>query len=136
VPSWQPNWEDVRWDYAAADRAAFELERAADALDRTSSARGQVAERATAQWRGAFRTRFDQQLIDTLGSAWQLAGTYREAAARIRQASQRAREEQARRERDRERWRQEKAQEEAAARARRDRARKSAAAAASAAAGP
>jgi hypothetical protein len=123
VPSWQPNWENVRWNYAAADRAASELERTADALDRTSSARSQVADRATAEWRGAYRVRFDQQLLDTLGSAWQLAGSYRESAARIRQASQWARDEQARRERDRERWRQEKAQEEAAARARRERER-------------
>ncbi len=122
MPSWQPNWGDVRWDYAAADRAASELERAAETLDRTSSSRGAASERATAQWRGAYRARFDVQLRDTLGSAWHLAGIYRESAARIRQASARAREEQASRERARERWRQEKAQEDAAARARGNRA--------------
>ncbi|MDQ6670026.1 MAG: hypothetical protein M3069_04655 [Chloroflexota bacterium] len=119
MPNWQPNWEDVRWNYAAADRAASELDQAAEAIDRTSTARGQASERATAQWRGAYRARFDAQLMDTLGSAWELAGTYRESAARIRQASARAREEQARREHERERWRQEKASEDAAARARR-----------------
>jgi uncharacterized protein YukE len=123
VPGWQPNWEDVRWDYAAADRAASELERAADTLDQTSSARGQASERAIAQWRGAYRARFDAQLQDTLGSAWQIAGSYRDSAARIRQASARARDEQASRERARDRWRREKAQEDAAARAKRDRAR-------------
>lgn len=123
MPNWQPNWQDVRWDYAAADRATSELDQAADTLDRTSTSRGDAADRARAEWRGAYRARFDMQLMDALGSAWQLAGTFRESAARIRQASARAREEQASRERARQRWYQEKAQEDAAARARAQQAR-------------
>ena len=115
MPNWQPNWQDVRWDWGAADRAATELERAAEDLDRTSAARSQAAERATADWLGAYRNQFDAQLSATLGTAWHLAMTFREAAARIRQASLRAREEQASRERARQRWHQEKAAEDAAA---------------------
>jgi uncharacterized protein YukE len=122
VPSWQPNWQDVRWNFATADLAASELDRTADALEVTSSARSQVADVATVEWRGNNRLRFDQELLGILSTAWRLAGTYRDAAAHIRQASQRARDEQARRERDRARWRAEKAQEDAAARARRARA--------------
>jgi hypothetical protein len=123
VPNWQPNWQDVRWDWAAADRAASELERAAEELDRTSTARGQAAERATADWRGAYRAQFDAHLSATLGMAWHLAGEFRDAAGRIRQASLRASDEQASRVRARDRWRQEKAAEDAAAaRARRERA--------------
>jgi hypothetical protein len=117
VPDWQPNWQDVRWDWGAADRAASELERAAAELDQTSAARSQASDRATADWLGAYRSQFDAQLAGTLGTAWRLAGTYREAAARVRQASVRATEEQAQRVRDRDRWRREKAQEDAAARA-------------------
>lgn len=114
MPNWQPNWQDVRWNWAAADRAASELDRAADEIDRTSSARANSSERATAYWRGAFRSRFDAQLSDTLGSAWMLASSYRDAAARIRRASARERDEQNRRERDRTRWYQEKAAEDLA----------------------
>lgn len=117
MPNWQPNWENVHWNYAAADRAANQLDRTADELGTTSSARQQVATEATAEWRGVFRTRFELQLGGTLREAWNLAGAFREAAARIRQATQWAREEQARRERDRERWRQEKEREDAERRA-------------------
>jgi hypothetical protein len=113
VPNWQPNWQDVRWNYAAADAAARQLDLTADELDSVTSARRQVAATATAEWRGTYRVRFEAQLSDTLGQEWDLSGTYREAAARVRQATQWAREEQARRERERERWRREKAQEDA-----------------------
>ncbi len=113
MPNWQPNWEDVRWDYAAADRAARELDRAADELQSTSDARRQVADTAAAEWRGTYRRRFDQQLAEALRASWWHAGEFRDAAARIRRATQMARDEQARRERDRERWRREKADEDA-----------------------
>jgi len=125
VPNWQPNWQDVRWDWAAADRAATELTRAADDLDRTSSARNQAADRATADWFGAYRAQFDGQLSATLGMGWHLAGLLREAAVRVRQASFRASEEQLSRVRARQRWHDEKAAEDAA----KARARASAAAA-------
>lgn len=134
MPNWQPNWEDVRWNYAAAGRAAGELDRVADQLDAGSSARMQVADLATAEWRGSYRVRFDQQLTATLREAWWQAGELRDAAARIRRASQWARDEQARRERDRERWRREKADEDAR-RARDQRKRQDAARAAAASGG-
>jgi hypothetical protein len=114
VPNWQPNWQDVRWDFAAADRAASELDRAADELDRTTSARDQAAQRATADWLGSYRLQFDAQLSGTQKTTRYLAGTFRSAATRIRQASGQAMQEQARRERDRARWRREKADEDAA----------------------
>lgn len=114
VPNWQPNWQDVRWDFAAADRAASELDRAAEDVDRTLAARNEAAQRATAEWRGAYRMQFDAQLDGTRRTARYLAGTFRDAATRIRQASGQAMQEQASRERARERWRQEKADEDAA----------------------
>jgi hypothetical protein len=113
MPSWQPNWQDVHWNYAAAERVAGELDRAADELGSTSDVRGQATDNAGAEWRGTYRGRFDQQTTEALRGAWWLAGESREAAARIRRASQWARDEQARRERERERWRGEKAEEDA-----------------------
>jgi hypothetical protein len=131
VPNWQPDWEDVRWNYVAADRAAAELDRAAGELESTSDARRQVADTSAAEWRGAYRRRFDQQLTETLRAAWWQAGEFRDAAARIRRATQWARDEQLRRERERERWRREKADEDARhareQRARQERARQAAA---------
>ena len=102
MPNWQPNWQDVRWDWAADD------------LDRTSSARNQAADRATADWFGAYRAQFDGQLSATLGMGWHLAGLLREAALRVRQASFRASEEQLSRVRARQRWCDEQAAEDAA----------------------
>jgi hypothetical protein len=111
------------------------LERAAGELESTSEARRQVAERSAAEWRGVYRRRFDQQLTETLRAAWWQAGEFRDAAARIRRATQWARDEQARRERERERWRREKADEDAR-RAREQRARQERARQAPAQAGP
>ena len=113
MPNWQPNWQDVHWNYAAADRAADELDRAADELESTSKARQQTADNAAAEWRGTYRRWFDRQTTEALRAAWWQAGEFREAAARIRRATQWARDEQARRERERERWRREKAEEDA-----------------------
>ena len=115
MPNWQPNWQDVRWDFAAAERAASELDRATDELDRTSATRREAAQRATAQWFGLYRTQFDSLLAGTLSTAQFLAGLFRDAALRIRRASVQAWEEQQRREADRRRWRAEKAKEDAAA---------------------
>jgi hypothetical protein len=114
VPNWQPNWQDVRWNYAAANLAAAELDRASDQLESTSNTRLQVSSAAATEWRGVYRRRFDQQVTASLRSAWQQAGEFRDAATRIRRATQWAREEQARREADRARWYREKAAEDAA----------------------
>jgi hypothetical protein len=116
VPNWQPNWQDVRWNYGAADRAASQLDVAANELDLTSVAQQQAARSGSAEWRGLHRQRFDQLFMNKLGDAWHVAGTFREAAARIRRATQWARDEQTFRERERERWRREKEDEERRAR--------------------
>ena len=122
MPSWQPNWPDVHWNYADAERAAGELDRAAEEFDSTSDAQRPAAGTASPEWRGSYRRRFDQQLGEAQRTAWWEAGELRELAARIRRATQAARDEQARRERERERWRREKADEDAR-RAREQRAR-------------
>jgi hypothetical protein len=112
MPAWQPDWQDVRWDQAASARAASELRRIADEIDRSCFERGAAAEQATREWRGAHRRKFDDHLREAMRQARALAEEYRIAAARIDQAAQRAREEQTRRVRERERWRLEKESED------------------------
>jgi len=116
MPSWQPNWRDVVWDWGAADDARNALRRAADLLDSTANERQYRSRAATAEWRGRHRERFDAELSRLLRQAHDLAGSFRDAANRIVNASQRARDEQRHRERERERWRREKEAEERARR--------------------
>ena len=117
MPNWSPNWQDVRWNWGAADQAASELRRVADSIERASGDRTRAAAQATEQWRGQHRLRFDSYLQDALARARAITEEYRDAAGRIDAASHRARDEQSRRERDRARWR---AEMEAEDRRRRD----------------
>jgi len=112
MPNWQPNWNNVRWDWGAADEARSALCHAADLLDGTANERSSVARDAQAEWRGRDREQFDGELAQLLRRAHDLANECREAANRIAQASQRAWDEQKHRERERERWRREKEEED------------------------
>lgn len=112
MPNWQPNWNNVRWDWGAANEAASALRHAADRLDGTASERTGLARNAQAEWRGRYREQFDVELARILRRAHDLANECRDAAGRIAQASQRAWEEQKHRERERERWRREKEEED------------------------
>ena len=114
MPNWQPNWQDVRWNFAAADAAAAALDRAAGTLDRTEASRDQVAQRAQADWFGKYSLEFMTQLSGMDTTAQSLAARLRAAAKTVRSFSGRATMEQAQRERDRARWRREKADEDAA----------------------
>jgi uncharacterized protein YukE len=112
MPNWNPNWNDVRWNWSAADDARAALCHAADTLDSTANERSRAAAEAQAEWRGLHRDRFDVELAQMLRRGHDLANEYREAASRIARASQRAWEEQKHRERERERWRREKEEED------------------------
>jgi hypothetical protein len=115
VPNWQPNWEDVRWNWAKAEAAASELDNRAGALGSDSDARQTASTFAAAEWRGVYRRQFDDDLTSSQRDVWNESAELHAEAARVRRASEMAREEQARRERDRARWRAEKAAEDAAA---------------------
>jgi hypothetical protein len=108
MPNWSPNWNDVRWNWAAADAAVAALHSAAGLLDATADERARVAREAQAEWRGLFRDRFDGELTGILDRGHALAAECRAAAGRVASASNRAREEQRHRERERARWRREK----------------------------
>jgi len=110
MPNWQPNWNDVRWNWAAADAAA--LRGAANLLDGTADERVRVAGEAQAQWRGLYRDRFDNELAQIVSRGHTLASECRAAADRVASANQRAADEQRHRERERERWRREKEDED------------------------
>jgi len=112
MPTWQPNSQNVRWDWGAADAAVAALRAAADKIEATLAERLRCAAEAQREWRGRYREEFDVELERIKVRARELAAEYRAAADRIRSASQRAYEEQRHREHERERWRREKEDEE------------------------
>ena len=124
MPNWQPNWNNVRWDWGAADAAAAALRHAAGLLDGTAQERSGVPRDAQAEWRGLHRERFDGELTQILKRARDLAVECRAAADHIASASRRAHEEQRHRERERDRWRREKEDEERRRREEEDRRRR------------
>ncbi|MBC8446217.1 MAG: hypothetical protein H8D78_00565 [Chloroflexi bacterium] len=112
MPNWQPNWNNVVWDWGAADWAIHALRHAAERLGTTAHDRRHAAEPAQRQWRGCYREQFDQQLAGMVCEERRLADECRDAAGRVARASQMARDEQNRREADRRRWWEEKREEE------------------------
>jgi hypothetical protein len=112
MPNWQPNWNDVIWDWGAANEAIGALQRAASRLDESVHERGLVAAEAQREWRGRYRDEFDVGLADLVRRAQSLAAELRTTASRIASASEAARSEQSYRERERDRWRREKQDEE------------------------
>ncbi len=119
MPSWNPNWSDVRWDWGAADAAVRALRRAADSLDTLTDARIREARDAQAEWRGRFRLQFDGDLESLVRDARNLAAQYRHKADQLHGLGQRAREEQHHREDERRRWWDERRREEEEERRRR-----------------
>ena len=112
MPSWQPNWQDVVWNWGAANEAVAALNRAAGALENAVHERGGIAAGAQREWRGRFREEFDLDLNRLTQQAHSLAAEYRALANRIASASNAARSEQSHRERERQRWWNEKRDEE------------------------
>jgi uncharacterized protein YukE len=112
MPSWQPNWNNVTWDYGAANDAVRELRRAADLLDETRDQRRRAADKARQEWRGRYRDEFDRDLDEMLRRASELAEQMRNKARQIEDASNRARDQQRFRESERARWEAERREEE------------------------
>ena len=112
MPNWQPTWEDVAWDHAAAEALSAELNRKADLLESSITRRTHVATYAAAEWQGTKRLLFDAYRETVMTRAQELANAYREMAERISTASGDARSEQNHRESERHRWQDEVADEE------------------------
>jgi uncharacterized protein YukE len=111
MPDWQPDWSDVRFDHAAAEAAAAECDRTAAVIGDQRACRAELARLAGARWRGRNRDDFDAAAARLDGDAAALAATLTSLAARIRQAADQARAEQARREAQRASWHREQARE-------------------------
>lgn len=112
MPNWQPIWDDVKWDWGAANNAIQALRRSADLMENTARQRMGVAGQAKTEWRGRFRLEFDDKLRHMDHRAYVIASELRALAGRIASASEAARAEQSRREHDRARWYHEKEEEE------------------------
>lgn len=111
MPNWEPNWEDVRWDHAAAAAAAAALERTALTLEHQAGQQRAAADQGTAEWRGEHRRTFDERFQRQLSAAAQLAERCRGLSGRVRELDGQARAEQVRREREREDWERERERE-------------------------
>jgi uncharacterized protein YukE len=121
MPSWSPNWSDVRFDHAAAAAAIAELRRAATVVDAASDRRGSLANTATQRWEGRHRETFDDEVRRLQHDGRDLADAMRREAGRIADAAETARIEQSRREEARRQWHRESAAEAEAERERADR---------------
>ena len=111
MPSWTPNWIDVRFDHRAAEAAAVTCEGAARVVAATGAERGRLMRLALASGRGPSidaLARGHAGLCDADGA---VIRSLLLAATKLRAASTGARQEQAQREADRGRWRAEAADE-------------------------
>ena len=61
MPTWQPNWEDVRFDYAGAEAAAADCDGCAAFVAARNVTLGPVVAAARVEWRGHHRQRFDNE---------------------------------------------------------------------------
>jgi uncharacterized protein YukE len=121
MPNWQPNWNDVVWDYGAANEAIAALHKAAGQLESSVQERKVMAAAAQTEWRGRYRQEFDNDLARMIQQALRIADEYRAVANRIRAASAAAQDEQSHRVHERERWWREKRDEERRAQEERER---------------
>jgi uncharacterized protein YukE len=90
--------EDVRFDWAAAQRLSAELRAAATACDGQIPRRTGFAREAQQEWRGVFAQQFTGRMQVCAADARRLAEAMRTAATRVDELARLAREEQNRRE--------------------------------------
>lgn len=102
--TWQPNWNDVHFNRAAADQAASALHAAARRLDDQAARRAALVADADAQWRGGHRDVWFDTYERLRADAADLASRLRANASRINAASDAAVYEQALREQQRSDW--------------------------------
>jgi uncharacterized protein YukE len=89
-------WDEVEFNYAAAQNAVEALQYSATRLNQASEQRARQAKDARLDWSGATRVRFDQTLDPALRQAADLVAALRRAAGTIRKAMAEATAEQQR----------------------------------------
>jgi hypothetical protein len=116
MPDWQPDWEDVVFDHAAAQAAIAECEHSASALDTAFTGVAQADTRlgTDGAWTGRYQREYDTERSALSTDAAAVAEDLRSLAGGIRSAAEDAAAEQTRRESERQRWWDEKRAEDAA----------------------
>lgn len=115
MPSWQPNWADVRFDHLASALAVDALISAARRLEVQHEVRAALTAQATAEWSGPGHDRWVEIRRQLVVEHLQLGSVLRADARTIEDTALRARREQTNREVEREAWLSESAAEAAAA---------------------
>ncbi|MDP8960918.1 MAG: hypothetical protein M3N32_04800 [Actinomycetota bacterium] len=105
----QPNWQDVRFNQAAAREALEQCRSVAAELRSISQQRSGLASLAREGWQGRYRDEFDEDLAARISGARTAAALLDALALAIEAAAEGALQEQRGRERQRQLWRQQQA---------------------------
>ncbi len=104
MPTWTPNWTDVRFDQAAAEHAAAECERVARVVRDAAGRRSSMARSAMVDADGPWRDALIQGATQVQARSEAIEARLRALAAALRDASTRARADQRTRVVDRDQW--------------------------------
>lgn len=107
MPSWQPNWTDVEFDHAAAERAVGACKSAATTIESTLNAQVRCLPSTIQDWSGKARDDFIVGESEIRRLRVQVREDLDQLARVIVAAAEAAKAEQAKREADRQRWRDE-----------------------------
>ena len=111
MPSWQPIWENVNFDFIAAEAAIADCRACRRILDQRDAVLRGPLQRGLAEWRGRSRASFDAAERQLRNRTNALIDHLWQAEHRLARTIDDAHEEQAHRVRNRERWNQENAAE-------------------------
>jgi uncharacterized protein YukE len=114
MPAWQPNWADVKFNFAEAEEAIGACRTALAVLHERHMVLAGPRQHATETWDGNARKTFDVQWAQLEGLAEHASNELLATMNRIKAEADAARREQAFRESERARWYREKAAEDAA----------------------
>jgi hypothetical protein len=101
---WEPNWNDVRWDHAAAGEMIAVLRQTAGILDTVSMELRHAALRSVAEWHGGHQQTFQERHARLLARIHEVRDRCGYAADMVQRVDHAARVEQCRRERERAEW--------------------------------
>jgi PP-loop superfamily ATP-utilizing enzyme len=116
MPAWQPNWNDVVYDFEGAEDAIVRARACRRVLEDRPGTLAAALDAAREQWRGAKRVEFDLEEEHLARRNLELIDQLDLAERRVRLEIDEAHAEQARRVAERERFWQELREEEARAR--------------------
>ncbi len=115
MPTWQPNWEDVTYNYGEAREAIAACHRALSLLAERGFALAQPRANALEQWEGGKRVDFDAAWDALERRAQTVGDELRATIDRVQGEIDAADLDQRGRESERDRWRDENHREQAAA---------------------